>query len=287
MIVDASVWSMRPPDSQLPFSAALSPGPLNPNSSSSSSGVSSINSLTGALTLSSSDSSVTITPSGTTIDLKATGGSGGGSWAHNPSIVQSAYERSNTTSSTVTLGSAPTVGNLLLAIITGHYGTIPTTTAGFGLIATTTQPNQFIAVFTRTVQSGDPSSYTWTTSDIHNTSLIEISGAGYLDVSQNGIPSYDGSGTFTFGIAQCLQPAILLAAFEADGTTTSTPTAPTGYTLLHAFGNDGVNHTGALIQHTSILSPGTFGATPSVTWAATPYNGAGQVAGLIGIYGTP
>lgn len=66
------------------------------------SGVSSLNSLTGALSLTSSDSSVTITPSGSTIDLQAVGGGGGGlSGQTNNYLPKATSSTASTTSSIV------------------------------------------------------------------------------------------------------------------------------------------------------------------------------------------
>ncbi len=75
-------------------------------------GLSSLAGLTGpALTLGSSDSSVTITPAGTNIDLKASGG--GGSTV--PVVVQAKFN--GTAVSSITLDQAPITGHSLLLFL--------------------------------------------------------------------------------------------------------------------------------------------------------------------------
>ena len=78
------------------------------------SGVTSLNSLTGNLNLISSDSSVTITPSGFTIDLQATGGGGG--------TLQSAYNAGNTITTSPSTPFTVTSGGGKAAQFNGDIG---------------------------------------------------------------------------------------------------------------------------------------------------------------------
>lgn len=109
------------------------------------SGVSSLNSLTGALSLISSDSSISITPSGATIDLKAVGGGGGGTTAAPVPIQSSECVRNSPGTGTIADWLvAPTSGNFLVFV--GSCNGSPTTPTGWTLAHSQGQ----IFVYTRT-----------------------------------------------------------------------------------------------------------------------------------------
>lgn len=93
--------------------------------------------------------------------------------------AQAAVSGSGATGTTVlTLGSAPTPGNLLLALIGNSGGSTITPPAGWTQIGTTTVNSCAAAAYYRVVQTGDGASYTFTTSTNNGQGfLVELAGA--------------------------------------------------------------------------------------------------------------
>ena len=180
-----------------------------------------------------------------------------------PTRVQSAYSRYTSASSgstTVTLGSTPTTGNMLVALIVG-YGTI-LAQSGWTMVYSDNASSQFFqygGVFTRVVQSGDPAAWTFSLNNgPNNVAVFEFSGcidaSGYSGAATAvgstiaATPSYDGN---TYQVL----------ALESDSIATYSSVSGSA-TLLWDGSGGGVNHTAAIFHMTG---SGTVTATFSTT----------------------
>jgi hypothetical protein len=126
------------------------------------------------------------------------------------------------TNMTFTLGSTPTVGNLLLFIPCYYTGDDPVLTpSGWTLQGTNYEPNQAgVSVFTRIVQSGDGTSWNlnvMSSADQNSGFLLEVSGqasTSFINKQGNstaaGTPSSLASASVTPSVLNCLAIAAFL-----------------------------------------------------------------------------
>jgi hypothetical protein len=171
-----------------------------------------------------------------------------------PTLVQRANSRVTAGGSiTVTLGSAPTVGNLMVAIVTGYpgqqfNGTFPTPT-GWTQVRqdTTSQGYQGGAIFSRTVQTGDPAATTFNINGIPTSATVfEFSSAG-------PIAAFSGAGTNT-GSTQSSTltlPANTLGYFAQEQDSSGTYVSVTGSATLLYDNTAGSNHPSVCYQFTA------------------------------------
>jgi hypothetical protein len=156
------------------------------------------------------------------------------------SLVQSAQYAgtSATTTMVFTLGSTPTVGNLLIFIAEWYDGDGPLVTPSGWTKQHDYQPiGVGVAIFYRIVQSGDGTSWTLTydtTADQNSGFLLEVSGQAsssffnqVVDAYSNATPTSLASGAATPSVLSCLA----IAAFVNNGSSsTDTSTITTGWT---------------------------------------------------------
>lgn len=156
--------------------------------------------------------------------------------------VQSAANHSGTSNVTVTLSSAPTVGNMMVLIGGTRSGdpdamSPPTGWTAFPTPYNTTRVNfssTGVVAWYREVQSGDGTSYQLTTdSSFCNAAIVEVSGSGTPVWRWSGIPR---SGNVTeyhpFGGGTVDSASYVLEALFYTGSTgISVQTNPTGFTL--------------------------------------------------------
>lgn len=148
------------------------------------SGVSSLNSLTGALSLV-AGTNITITPSGSNITIDATAGGGGNSFPF--TIVQQgivSYD-SATTSYTLTFQNTATSGNTLIALCayTTFGGATFTPPSGYTTIATATQASGAgVGAYMKT-STGTETNFTASSSssDLAAFAFLELQGSRTVD----------------------------------------------------------------------------------------------------------
>ena len=153
-----------------------------------------------------------------------------------PTIVQSAFGRSGSSPVTLTLGSTPTVGNLLLFVFTGFTATITPPSGLFEVESDQAVSQNFEATqsWYRQVQSGDGAGWTFAISSspiVANFGVFEISGATSIRVA-NGANTGASSTTLVTGalVASADSTALRLLTIEWD--TGAGATVPGGWTLL-------------------------------------------------------
>lgn len=137
--------------------------------------------------------------------------------AGTPFIRQYATAQGNATSATLTLGSAPVAGNVLVLVAAG-YSDAPNAPGGFiQNFAASDAGNQSIYVYSRTVQSGDGTTWTCPSSnDIHNYVLVEAP-AGTTISWTHGAPSANGNTLSTATITGSSDANVYhLVTWEAD-----------------------------------------------------------------------
>ncbi len=155
------------------------------------------------------------------------------------SLVQSAQYAGTaaTTTMVFTLGSTPTVGNLLIFIAEWYDGDGPLVTPSGWTKQHDYQPIGIgVAVFYRIVQSGDGTSWTLTydtTADQNSGFMLEVSGQGstpfnqIVDSYSSSTPTSLTSGSATPTVLNCLA----IAAFVNNGSgSTDTSTITSGWT---------------------------------------------------------
>ena len=205
---------------------------------------------------------------GTNWNVQQTGTVSGGGGGVDPAVVQSTTASSYAVSSstaTVTLSSAPTVGNALVFLVGGWAGTY-TPPAGLTNLGGLSSSNQQIQIYIRRVQSGDGTTWAFTTSaDAIGVYVAEISNAGYIQATVENIGNPPTSGaTSTAPLTQILKPnAMVFGLFEADSATSSV--AGTGYTQDAYIATHGTSHPVVIERGSTLFTNSTF-VLPSTTW---------------------
>lgn len=228
-----------------------------------STAVTSVNSGTGDITIESSDSSVNVNTTGSTIDLTVSG-----STLTTPTIVQSAYNSSNTNFS-VTLGSTPTVGNILVAIVSGLVNNLNCFDFACEYYQ---QNNPGIYVFTRRVQSGD-STTIFSLSNVGNyeaAMVYEISHMNDMDIYGSQISNHLNAQFQYAPIARATSPTICLSNLTIQDTTRTITATSIGWSIDHDPTSDS-GFQGLYLRRTSNLSAGNTDQA-WVEWSANGDN---------------
>jgi hypothetical protein len=185
--------------------------------------------------------------------------------------VQSGFARANGTM-TVTLAEAPTPGNLLVAILAGYGGaTLPT---GFTQVESYTGPWQGIVIATRTVVSGDGTSWSGSNSQPCSFGLFEFPAGSTISCAQ-ATPTTSGD-VISYPTALSDAAGFSIGVFEFDNE--STYESLSGAALLFDGSTGGMNHP-ALFWAPNSATAETVGAT---------YNGSSfdyAIAALISVTG--
>lgn len=175
-----------------------------------------------------------------------------------PSLVQSTFQQfpftSTSTQLAFALNAAPTVGNLLVAIVIGYNAGVPSLTGGWTqLLSTSDNTNQAVTVFTRTATSGDVSASSGAAYTLSNLTDVQMYSL-YEIANSTGITANHGSSADA-------------ASQIAVGFTTGYPSATTLRLVATEFDTRGPRHS-ALPSGWTLLSPSTY------TDATYPNHGA-------------
>ncbi|KVO72425.1 hypothetical protein WJ79_19395 [Burkholderia ubonensis] len=196
---------------------------------------------------------------------------GGGSAASHttPSIVQQAANGSNTTSLTITLGSTPTAGNLVIAVLGGYANNSGTPIANLftppdqswtQIGQAASGNNEVIAMFMRTVQSGDGTGYSWTAAGTGFLGrMYEIANAGEVRVTGNNFqpaPATSSGTSYSPGGSAPTSTCLVISGIEQD-TATATATLSSGWTQDQGGSSSGLSFHQLVLGHRT-LSAGPF-----------------------------
>lgn len=218
----------------------------------------------------------TVTASGSTATI--TGNSGGGGGGSSPTIVQ---QQAFCQDAPFTLASAPTPGNLLIAIIS-HWSQ-STTLAGWIDLSHTNASGDYIDIFMRVAQSGDTT--TIAPSNGNNgcsAAIFEIAGAAFAQPSLINT-KVDSTSTSQSLNIYCAPTSLLVGLISSQTTTNSLPSAVSGATAgTGATASSGV---GSGYPRTAQDMTATISTGGNVTVSATYATSADCNMGLICIQG--
>lgn len=191
-----------------------------------------------------------------------------------PALVQHKKASSSRTATptTFTLDSSPTVGNTLFLVISGVKDGKIATPSGWTLIMQDLESvsSQMVTIYYRDVQSGDGTSWSFTTNtNQKNASMIEVSNAYSWSWVLNSAQA--GNDQYAPGVARSLADTLVFFAIEQDNGMTSV-SVDADCTKLHEFVNDGTNHTGVFAVFNTVLtySGTTRSAQCKATWSGGP-----------------
>lgn len=202
-------------------------------------------------------------------------------------IVQSASHSDGSGSSTsvaITLGAAPTVGNLLLYF--GSFDLNKTyvgTTSGWTAIGTNPYTNgrAAMSVMYRIVQSGDTASWTFpqiTTADTESGALVEVSGQavssfinGFIKAGSSVAVTANTGGSVTPTVLNCLAIGYFAEDTGAGGTqATDIATVTSGWSFDQRPYPD--FHPGWLVHKTALTADTTTAITATVSSTSSSAN---------------
>ncbi len=163
-----------------------------------------------------------------------------------PTIIQSAFARDNTTSISVTLGSTPIQGNILVLLVTGADTSMPTAalfTNYFNNLGSA-YSNRYITAFYHYVTSADllGAFVTFNVTNVsgwQNVALFEIDSGNAMFAVTNGLCSGAGTSTITTGSLVLPLEPISLRFVITEWDNESTATTPAGWTLVSPTGWQG------------------------------------------------
>ena len=188
-----------------------------------------------------------------------------------PTIVQSVFSRGNSASLTLTI-AAPTIGNLLLLIVTGFYSSVTTSSDWISLENSSDATSQQTCTFYKHAGASEPTSITIAgLTDWHNIGFFELT-APYNPVTAHGACSGSGSTTIVTGSLLAITNTTNSIRFLVVEWDNNTPvaTTPGGYTLLSpsTWMNPGSGAHGSAI----FAIPATATGTQSITMSANTNN---------------
>lgn len=190
-------------------------------------------------------------------------------------VVQQAASQWASGAPSVTLAAAPTVGNMLVAlIISGNYGA-QTPAAGWTLVASGgggSANGYWCGLLTRTVASGDGTTVTPTTTATNSGLAVwEVSGASAVQLGNSGKLT---SGTNTLTALGASAPSAasipLSLVYWASGSPSSTLTWSAGWTGVGPPTITGYPYYGSGAGYAAATSAAVVG--PTVTWTGTRGN---------------
>ena len=210
------------------------------------------------------------------ITVSATGGGGGGGPAA-PVLVQSAFTRSNVSSGpvtgSVTLPSAPTPGNILVAIASGYGGgsttlAVPSNVSPVYANISIAAVNQGIAIGARVVQAGDGTAWSGFSGGNGGNvfGLFEFSGGHF--VQANATQGSQAGATWPFFAGSSVSAYTF---FVLENDSTNGYSSISGASLLF----DGTNTLGNHPSVIATIAPGTAAS------AVVNYTGSSFSASLL------
>lgn len=210
--------------------------------------------------------------------LRSVAPSGGG-----PTIVQQAVNQYGSGVPNVTLGTAPTVGNLLVAIIVSGNYSPATTASGWTLVASgggTSGAGYWCGLFTHTVVSGDGTSVSPTTT-VTNSGLAvwEVSGASAVALGNSGKFTSGTNSLTAVGASAPASSSIPLSATQFDGSSPNSLLGwPAGWTGIGPLNITGFPYYGTGAGYAAATSAAVTG--PTLTWTGTRGNASPCVSAL-------
>lgn len=196
----------------------------------------------------------------------------GGAASLPTTYVQKATIRLNTVSGTVSLGSTPTVGNLMVFICAGYPGSSSAFfPAGFSTVGRYTLNNQHVTCLARLVQSGDTGSYSISAGAVTTQSgvLYEFANAkSVMPIIGGAISGFFSGSNFSVPTFPTLwaHGDIVLGALEHEGVTDFSLTGETGLTEDYNAG-DANDHSAVFFQlaatHDGLLSGSIASGSPT------------------------
>jgi hypothetical protein len=207
--------------------------------------------------------SATGTPSSSTFlrgDNAWAAPSGGGAVA--PTVLQSAYLRGNAAGS-IALASAPTLGSVMLLIMTGATGGAAPPTGWTALAPSGSGGASFQKAWAavKSVKAGETGSVSVTASDWHNLALFEFDDLNYFGYSI-GRPGTSGS-TYTIPFLPQLivgVPMLFVGVEHDSGITLAVTEA--GFTTLQTYGASS-NHWAVLANRSTAFAGEIVGTSAS------------------------
>lgn len=167
------------------------------------------------------------------------GGGGGGSpfiGGNPPTIVQVASNQAASSDPSVTMGSAPVEGNLLVAFVF-NTGTNPTTGSGWAKVNSNYAGNVGATIFTKTAGASESTTQTPSTAAAGNTSTViwEVSGSSGFAVEQtySDTPTVTSASTNLFPV---VSGTLFLAALAGTADTITSAYGTASKTLLNVAG---------------------------------------------------
>jgi hypothetical protein len=205
----------------------------------------------------------------------------GGSGTAPVTQVQAQYLRNTGSSATLTLSSAPTVGNVLLAFAMGFDNTSPShlgLPAGFSTTYYNQANTDGILIGVRVVQSGDGTSWgTFTGGNGGNVyGIIEFSGVASVTLTQLAQPTTSG---LVMNIPNVPSATNAITILLAESDVTNAYASVTGATLLF----DGTNTTGSN-NHPGVVLQVTKLSNVAITYSTTSTFGT-TIAAVIQVVG--
>ena len=187
-----------------------------------------------------------------------------------PTFMQKATLRND---GVLTLTNTPTVGNLLVLVVAGFDGSISAyIPSGFGISARyNSNTNNVVAVYTKTVTSGDTGSFTMSASDNQQAIMYEYKDATGIMPIGGGTISVNGStGTISVPTNPFSINSPILLAIEHDTSVKIDFTDNLNLTKDYA-ATDSSNHKGAFARYVGeggTITVSADGAFTSPVWGA-------------------
>lgn len=209
------------------------------------------------------------------IAMDQSGGGGGGGGFVAPTIIRTATGRSATSGGTasVTLSAAPTVGNVMVMVVTG-FNTTHTVSPGtwIPVASFSNVTNQVARVFVRHVQVGDGAAYTVAGSDYKQAVLIEMDELDGFFASGYSLANTSGSGWTTSMFMPWSGSAACVLALEGDGDSTYGYTSGPATPDLTYATNAAGNHDGIFMMWNSYPGSSAIAGTCSTTQSLQAMN---------------
>jgi hypothetical protein len=158
-----------------------------------------------------------------------------------PTIVQSAYGgEQNTSPVTVTLGAAPTAGNVLVMVVLGYDDGYRGPPTGFTTLWEGTSGHpveyQYTAMFYRYVQAGDPTAYS-IAATYKWINLLELSGFQLTGTSARAYAGViSGNTASTPSLSSAAATTLRLIGMETDNAGAAPSSVPSGWTQVSPSG---------------------------------------------------
>lgn len=201
-----------------------------------------------------------------------------------PTIVQQAVNQQSTgTAATLTLGAAPTAGNLLVALVMSASYTVQTPSAGWTLVASsggTSAAGYWVGLLTRTAASGDGTTVTPVTSAVRSGLAVwEVSSATAVELGAGG-KFTSGTGSLTaVGASAPSAASVPLSATVVNGASPNSVFGwPAGWTGIGPLTVTGFPNYGVGAGYAAMTSAAVTG--PTLTWTGTRGNAVACVSGM-------